>query len=249
MKTLPVVLLLLLPGFMACKKEQPQELLPVNNPQPPYPLVTKKTQTAYGNTHITTYRYDTATWLVKSITDEYGMVLYQYDTTRYILLDNGFLKLNADGLVEEDHRYFTPTQISYDLLRRVKEEYVYMSSRKQYAYFPDGSLQSMTATLPDHVGSPQGPSITTYFYTNYLPNKLANRNYGMPYFGESSTYLPDSSFNVLYYNGDSILSFMRYSYQLNKAGWVLRETIVGCHLNNALQPVDTSIAVTEYEYY
>lgn len=140
-------------------------------------------------------------------------------------------------------------QISYDSLDRVSEEYTYMSSRRQYTYYADGSLQSMIATLPDHFNSPQGPSITTYFYPNQVVNYLTNSNYGMPYFGRSSTYLPDSATNVLYYADDSILSYTLYNYTRNAAGWILFETQTSHHLDSAMLPTDTTISTFEYEYY
>lgn len=108
MKTLPLFILLLSCCLLGCRKEQPPTIPPVNNPQPPYPLVTKKTVAAYGNISITTYQYDTASWRVKSVQDKYGIDVYEYDTTHYITVGNGYLKLNVNGLVEEDRTVFNP---------------------------------------------------------------------------------------------------------------------------------------------
>ncbi len=250
MKTTPLLLLcLLLTGLWACKKDPVQQPVEQTFPQPPLPLVTKKTSSAYGNVSITSYRYDTATWLLKSTQDKYGMDVYDYSTPNYIGYGTTSLSLNATGLVASDNGFYHPYQYWYNADSTLHEQYMYMSSRKTYTYYADGNLESETATLPDHYNPPQGPTVTTYFYPNHTVNTLGNRNYGKPYFGKSSPNLPDSAFYYWVYSGDTAFFTVSYTYQFDSLMRVISETQIRHQLDSLQQPVDTSISQAAYEYY
>lgn len=249
MKAQPLFILLLSCCLLGCRKEQPPTIPPVNNPQPPYPLVTKKTVTAYGNVSITSFSYDTATWLLKSRQDQYGTYVYDYVNANYISYGNTGLSLNTEGLVASDNGFYHPFQYWYNADSTLREQYMYMSSRKTYTYYPDGNVASETATLPDHASSLQGPDVTTYFYLNQIVNTLGNRNYGMPYFGKSSPNLPDSAFYFMVYSGDTIFFTLSYTYQFDSLARVISETGIRHQLDSLQQPMDTTISYSTYEYY
>lgn len=249
MKAKPLLALFLVCGLWACKKDPVQQPVEHTFPQPPLPLVSKKTVTANGNVTVTSFRYDTVSWLLKSRQDQYGIYVYEYGNANYISYGNTSLSLNTEGLVASDNGFYHPFQYWYNADSTLHEQYMYMSSRKTYTYYPDGNMASVTATLPDHASSMQGPAVTSYFYPNHIANTLGNRNYGMPYFGKSSPNLPDSAFYFMVYSGDTISFTLSYSYQFDSLARVISETGIRHQLDSLQQPMDTTISYSTYEYY